>query len=237
MLRELGRRGRHRRRRDPARSPSTACPARRRASAQLVAGGRHGRGRPAARPAVRARGRGVRGARARGRGLGFPTANVAPEAELRPKLGIYAARARVLDGPLAGTRAPAALSVGTNPTFAGAGDAVSVEAYLLDFDGDLYDRRAAPRGRRAPARRATLRVDRRADRADSGRRRARPAAIVLTDVRHRDDGRAVRQAGPDRRSRSRSTAASPRRRRTRTSAACTRRASARWPTRPTSRRT
>jgi riboflavin kinase/FMN adenylyltransferase len=75
----------------------------------------------------------------RGRGLGFPTANVVPEGELRPKLGIYAARARILDGPLAGTSRAAALSVGTNPHFDGAG--VTVEAYLLDFDGDLYDRR------------------------------------------------------------------------------------------------
>src|SRR6185369_5277479 len=75
----------------------------------------------------------------RGRGLGFPTANVAAEGELRPKLGIYAARARVLDGPLAGTSRAAALSVGTNPQFAGEG--VTIEAYLLDFDGDLYDHR------------------------------------------------------------------------------------------------
>jgi riboflavin kinase/FMN adenylyltransferase len=110
-------------------------------------------------------GRVARGA-GRGRGLGFPTANVMPEGELRPKLGIYAARARVLDGPLAGTARPVALSVGTNPTFnsepwegseppamgsgrqsppsptrSGAGGATTVEAYLLDFDGDLYDRR------------------------------------------------------------------------------------------------
>jgi riboflavin kinase/FMN adenylyltransferase len=75
----------------------------------------------------------------RGRGLGFPTANVVPEAELRPKLGIYAARALILDGPLAGARHAVALSVGTNPQFSG--DAVTTEAYLLDFDGDLYDRR------------------------------------------------------------------------------------------------
>jgi riboflavin kinase / FMN adenylyltransferase len=80
----------------------------------------------------------ARGA-ARGRGLGFPTANVVPEAELRPKLGIYAARALILEGPLAGAGYAAALSVGTNPQFAGA--AVTIEAYLLDFDGDLYDRR------------------------------------------------------------------------------------------------
>jgi riboflavin kinase/FMN adenylyltransferase len=79
----------------------------------------------------------------RGRGLGFPTANVVPESQLRPRLGIYAARARILDGPLAGATYAAALSVGTNPTFtsnAGA-DATTVEAYLLDFEGDLYDRR------------------------------------------------------------------------------------------------
>jgi len=76
----------------------------------------------------------------RGRGLGFPTANVLPDGELRPKLGIYASRALVLDGPLAGTARAAALSVGTNPQFA-SGAGVTIEAYLLDFDGDLYDRR------------------------------------------------------------------------------------------------
>ncbi len=81
----------------------------------------------------------VRGA-GRGRGLGFPTANIAAEGELRPALGIYAARARVLDGELAGQVHAAALSVGRNPTFSSAAD-VSVEAYLLDFEGDLYDRR------------------------------------------------------------------------------------------------
>jgi riboflavin kinase/FMN adenylyltransferase len=73
----------------------------------------------------------------RGRGLGFPTANVVPEGELLPKLGIYAAHAVILDGPQAGTGHAAALSVGTNPQFEGA--KVTVEAFLLDFDGDLYD--------------------------------------------------------------------------------------------------
>jgi riboflavin kinase/FMN adenylyltransferase len=76
----------------------------------------------------------------RGRAIGFPTANLAPDAELRPALGIYAARARLLDGPLAGQAHVAALSVGRNPTFVDAG-AVTIEAYLLDFEGDLYDRR------------------------------------------------------------------------------------------------
>jgi riboflavin kinase/FMN adenylyltransferase len=77
----------------------------------------------------------------RGRGLGVPTANVASEAELLPKLGIYAGRAHLLDGAgrVEGTYRTA-LSVGSNPTFVQAGQ-VSVEAYLLDFEGDLYGRR------------------------------------------------------------------------------------------------
>ena len=63
-------------------------------------------------------GRVVRGA-GRGRGLGFPTANVAAEGELRPALGIYAGRARVLDGPLAGEshRGRARASGRRTPTF------------------------------------------------------------------------------------------------------------------------
>jgi riboflavin kinase/FMN adenylyltransferase len=82
----------------------------------------------------------VRGA-GRGRGLGVPTANVASEAELLPKLGIYAGRATIL-GAGAEESPPlrAALSVGSNPTFAGDGR-VSVEAFLLDFEGDLYGKR------------------------------------------------------------------------------------------------
>ncbi len=72
----------------------------------------------------------------RGRGLGYPTANLAVETELLPKPGIYAAR--VSSDADAGPRNnPAAVSVGTNPTFTpNAG--VSVEAHLLDFDADLY---------------------------------------------------------------------------------------------------
>jgi riboflavin kinase / FMN adenylyltransferase len=91
---------------------------------------------------VEIEGRVVRGA-ARGRALGFPTANVVPEGELVPKLGIYAAWTRLLDGPMTGAVHQTALSIGRNPTFTGPGTAapVSVEAYLLDFDGDLYDRR------------------------------------------------------------------------------------------------
>jgi riboflavin kinase/FMN adenylyltransferase len=82
----------------------------------------------------------VRGA-GRGRGLGIPTANLAVEGDLPLKTGIYAARALLLD---AGGSYPAAVSVGTNPTFTAGSDAapVTVEAYLLDYPGgDLYDSR------------------------------------------------------------------------------------------------
>jgi riboflavin kinase / FMN adenylyltransferase len=78
----------------------------------------------------------------RGRGFGVPTANVATEAELLPRLGIYAARVHLLDAAGAVVSSHrAGLSVGSNPTFTGHSGAVTVEAYLLDFDGDLYGRR------------------------------------------------------------------------------------------------
>jgi riboflavin kinase / FMN adenylyltransferase len=65
----------------------------------------------------------------RGRDLGFPTANIVPDEEfVCPGHGVYAARA---DGWCA------AVSVGVRPTF-GTGRAVLVEAFLLDFEGDLY---------------------------------------------------------------------------------------------------
>jgi riboflavin kinase / FMN adenylyltransferase len=68
---------------------------------------------------------------ARGRALGFPTANLAVESGIVvPALGIYA-------GWGAGVRA--AISIGTNPTYGG--DELRVEAFLLDFEGDLYGRR------------------------------------------------------------------------------------------------
>lgn len=73
----------------------------------------------------------VRG-KARGRSLGFPTANVVAVQEIRPANGVYAARVRV-DGELI----DAAVSIGIVPTFDNGND-VTVEAYLLDFEGDLY---------------------------------------------------------------------------------------------------
>ncbi|HEY2793414.1 MAG TPA: bifunctional riboflavin kinase/FAD synthetase [Micromonosporaceae bacterium] len=71
----------------------------------------------------------------RGRELGFPTANLmcAPHVAI-PADGVYAAWLRSR-----GKTYAAAVSIGTNPTFAGLER--RVEAYLLDFDGDLYGER------------------------------------------------------------------------------------------------
>lgn len=74
---------------------------------------------------------------ARGRELGFPTANLGGRIEgFVPADGVYAGWA-VLEN---GERRPAAISVGNNPTFTPEGRS-RVEPYLLDFDGDLYGRR------------------------------------------------------------------------------------------------
>jgi riboflavin kinase/FMN adenylyltransferase len=76
---------------------------------------------------------------ARGVALGYPTANV-PTAGLNaaPGDGVYAGWLRRLDHPDA-TRMPAAISVGSNPTFEGERER-RVEAYVLDHtDLDLYD--------------------------------------------------------------------------------------------------
>jgi riboflavin kinase/FMN adenylyltransferase len=80
----------------------------------------------------------------RGRQLGFPTANVeSPPHTAIPADGIYAGWLATLDETGAETnRWPAAISIGTNPTFDG--QARTVEAYALDrTDLDLYGLHAA----------------------------------------------------------------------------------------------
>jgi riboflavin kinase/FMN adenylyltransferase len=70
-----------------------------------------------------------------GRTLGFPTANIGIEPnKLVPALGAYAGRAKAPEGDFI-----AALSVGYRPTFGGT--QLRVEAFLLDFEGDLYQQR------------------------------------------------------------------------------------------------
>jgi riboflavin kinase/FMN adenylyltransferase len=73
----------------------------------------------------------------RGRTIGLPTANLQVVNETLPARGVYACWCREL--PEAGRAPhPAVVNIGHRPTF-GAG-ALSVEAHLLGFDGDLYGR-------------------------------------------------------------------------------------------------
>jgi riboflavin kinase/FMN adenylyltransferase len=73
----------------------------------------------------------------RGRELGFPTANLDAIAieKVIPADGIYAVQVQVGDDP---KRLKAVLHLGARPTFPGARP--TVEAYILDFTGDLYGR-------------------------------------------------------------------------------------------------
>jgi riboflavin kinase/FMN adenylyltransferase len=75
----------------------------------------------------------------RGRTLGFPTVNLAPENEVLPAQGVYAGRLRVLDGGK-GAELPAVVNVGRRPTFKEGGE-VLAEAHVIDWSGDLYGRR------------------------------------------------------------------------------------------------
>ena len=74
----------------------------------------------------------------RGRELGYPTANLSPDvAAAIPADGVYAGWLIDGAGDPAATRWPAAISIGTNPTFDGV--ARRVEAYVLDQTGlELY---------------------------------------------------------------------------------------------------
>jgi riboflavin kinase/FMN adenylyltransferase len=70
----------------------------------------------------------------RGRELGYPTANLVPDTRfVTPGHGVYACRASV-DGETWWT---AAVNIGIRPQF-NTGRGELIEAYLLDFDGDLY---------------------------------------------------------------------------------------------------
>ena len=69
-----------------------------------------------------------------GRTLGIPTANLLlPEGVVVPKFGVYACLAEI-----DGKKYPAVTNVGTRPTVNGVG--VTVEPWILDFSGELYDR-------------------------------------------------------------------------------------------------
>jgi riboflavin kinase/FMN adenylyltransferase len=70
---------------------------------------------------------------ARGREIGFPTANLETRNELLPPAGVYATTASVK-----GVTHPSVTNIGTRPTF-GDGDRLHVETHLLDASRDLYD--------------------------------------------------------------------------------------------------
>jgi riboflavin kinase/FMN adenylyltransferase len=72
---------------------------------------------------------------ARGRTIGFRTANIALGAYQRPRYGVYAVRAMA-----GGAKRQGVANIGVRPTVGGT-DEPLVEAHLFDFDGDLYGRR------------------------------------------------------------------------------------------------
>jgi FAD synthase len=72
----------------------------------------------------------------RGRELGFPTANILTDAVL-PGDGVYAGFAQRANG----TRYLSAISIGHRATFYAEGAPRLLEAFLIDFDGDLYGER------------------------------------------------------------------------------------------------
>jgi riboflavin kinase/FMN adenylyltransferase len=69
----------------------------------------------------------------RGRNLGYPTVNLETAAQLLPADGVYAGHTEV-----DGRRFAAAISIGAKPTFDGSRR--TCEAYLLEFEGNLYGR-------------------------------------------------------------------------------------------------
>jgi riboflavin kinase / FMN adenylyltransferase len=73
--------------------------------------------------------------RKRGKGLGFPTANICPDNELIPPHGVYATTV-MLDG----IAYPSITNIGLRPTFEDSQEVV-IEAHVLDFDKDLYGAR------------------------------------------------------------------------------------------------
>ena len=82
----------------------------------------------------------VRRGDARGRLLGFPTANIWLGDYMRPALGVYAIRAKV-DEPASPANLTGVANLGLRPTFGGTEP--RLEVHLFDFQGDLYGRRLA----------------------------------------------------------------------------------------------
>ncbi len=114
------------------RGPFSSTRVRRNVAEGDVAAAAHVLGRPHALT-----GAVVHGA-ARGRTIGFPTANVAGISELLPADGVYAVRVDVVEPSGARRLGDGVMNIGVRPTVGG-DPARSVEVYVLDFAGDLYD--------------------------------------------------------------------------------------------------
>ena len=72
-----------------------------------------------------------------GHTIGFPTANIdPPEGVSMPKTGVYAAVVKILEE---GKKYPAMVNVGRRPTVR-RGDDIVIEANIIDWSGDLYDK-------------------------------------------------------------------------------------------------
>jgi len=84
---------------------------------------------------------------ARGRLLGYPTANLQPnQPYVIPRSGVYAIEIDILsETGTVDERHNGVLNVGYRPTFDAPGGTLKLEAHLLDFDGDLYGRQLALR--------------------------------------------------------------------------------------------
>jgi riboflavin kinase / FMN adenylyltransferase len=67
----------------------------------------------------------------RGKGLGFPTANIKPEPKIVPPEGVYAVYCQVGDSHYRGV-----MNIGKNPTFEDR--RLSYEVHILDFDRNIY---------------------------------------------------------------------------------------------------
>lgn len=80
----------------------------------------------------------IREGHARGRQIGFPTANLTTLAEILPRTGVYCTFFEVNE-----RKYPAITNVGFNPTFQeGSGmERLKIETHLLDYDGQLYGAR------------------------------------------------------------------------------------------------
>ena len=78
----------------------------------------------------------------RGRTIGFPTANIGLDEDLRPATGVYAVRAGLdepaADGGVATVWYDGVANLGRRPTFGG--DGLVLEVNIFDFDADIYGR-------------------------------------------------------------------------------------------------